>query len=85
MASLKGRGPANGSLFSATRQRRCFVISSTSDWMPRIDISLHAGNFHSAVSAGYQVGELGGGIQVASVVYACFKLSPESGEFQNFP
>ncbi|KRY99300.1 hypothetical protein T4C_11583 [Trichinella pseudospiralis] len=36
-------------------------------------------------SAGYQVGELGGGIQVASVVYACLKLSPESGEFQNLP
>ncbi|KRX45977.1 hypothetical protein T05_16352 [Trichinella murrelli] len=39
----------------------------------------------SPFSAGYQVGELGGGIQVASVVYACLKLGPGCGEFQNFP
>ncbi|KRZ20225.1 hypothetical protein T4B_2868 [Trichinella pseudospiralis] len=30
-------------------------------------------------SAEYQVGELGGGIQVASVVYACFKLAQKMG------
>ncbi|KRZ58429.1 hypothetical protein T02_5941 [Trichinella nativa] len=47
-ASLTGRRPENGSLSSAVRQRKCFVTSSTSDWMPHAVISRHAGAFHRA-------------------------------------
>ncbi|KRX12806.1 hypothetical protein T07_5548 [Trichinella nelsoni] len=46
--SLAGRRPANGSLSRAVRQRRCFVTSSTSDWMPCAVISRHAGSLHRA-------------------------------------
>ncbi|KRY40476.1 hypothetical protein T01_8219 [Trichinella spiralis] len=47
-ASLMGKRPANGSLSSAVRQRKCFVTSSTSDWMPRAVISRIAGALHRA-------------------------------------
>ncbi|KRZ02628.1 hypothetical protein T11_14083 [Trichinella zimbabwensis] len=46
--SLKGKRPENGSLSRAVRQRKCFVTSSTSDWMPFAVISRHAGALHRA-------------------------------------
>ncbi|KRZ83099.1 hypothetical protein T08_13479 [Trichinella sp. T8] len=45
----KGEGQRMDPCSDEMSMSRCFVTSSTSDWMPRIDISLHAGNFHSAV------------------------------------
>ncbi|KRY36376.1 hypothetical protein T01_11846 [Trichinella spiralis] len=46
--SLAGRWPTNGFLSRAVRQRRCFVTSSTSDWMPLVVISRHTGSLHRA-------------------------------------
>ncbi|KRZ83721.1 hypothetical protein T08_2052 [Trichinella sp. T8] len=69
-ASLTERRPANESLSSAVSQCKCFVTSSTSDWMPCAVISRHADALHRAATCS-RIANLGRPNRVFKMSTAC--------------